>query len=561
VKNNKGFTLVEIIVTIGLLLLIATVTVPSIITIQNKNKNKNYENLKETIITAAENYYQNNLDLGSSDKCHITLQDLANKNLIKTPIKNPKTNKEISLSTYIEIKKIINVNNNVEIIYRMLEETPEVSIKCPIKQIDISINITPNKPVLVEGLIPIVYDETNKVWVKADENGYWYDYDSQKWANAVTVTNTNRDTYMSAEVGTPISMDDINTMWVWIPRFKYRIPYNFGTDSNVKYPPEIYISFEKGTSTTGVSESKYRQGLVLDTINVNYYTHPAFRDVDNIEYDTSITSRGGWDEEITGFWVGKFETGGTDTTPLIKPNISSLRNQSLSAQFLASLKFAGGEIDSNGVVTFSGNDIYGLTSTSDTHMMKNTEWGAIAYLSHSYYGKYGNKIYNDENKYVYKNSSTSYTTGYGYNCEYNNINDRLDGSGACGAGASTTGNIYGVYDMNGGTSEYVMANYYKYSGYRKYYHSNFNGKCYSTCYFSSPVAFPVSKYFDYYTGTNEVKDDIILGDATWEIRRWYNETFSMIYASNPWFYRESVFSTREDDGSADNYTWRATLIP
>ena len=33
----------------------------------------------------------------------------------------------------------------------------------------------------------------------------------------------------------------------------------------------------------------------------------------------------------------------------------------------------------------SGN-IYGLSATTDTHMIKNMEWGAVAYLSHSKYG-------------------------------------------------------------------------------------------------------------------------------------------------------------------------------
>ena len=31
-------------------------------------------------------------------------------------------------------------------------------------------------------------------------------------------------------------------------------------------------------------------------------------------------------------------------------------------------------------------------------MMKNMEWGAVAYLSHSKYGKYGNSMYEGSNK-------------------------------------------------------------------------------------------------------------------------------------------------------------------
>ena len=67
-----------------------------------------------------------------------------------------------------------------------------------------------NAPELVEGMIPVTYNGTN--WVKADVYNEWYNYNNQKWANAVTVTEENRATYMSAEAGTVIPMEDINTM-------------------------------------------------------------------------------------------------------------------------------------------------------------------------------------------------------------------------------------------------------------------------------------------------------------------------------------------------------------
>ena len=70
-------------------------------------------------------------------------------------------------------------------------------------------------------------------------------------------------------------------------------------------------------------------------------------------------------------------------------------------------------------------------------MMKNDEWGAVAYLSRSKYGK------NDE---VTINSNSSYYTGGGSGNTYVN-------NGA----QSTTGNVWGVYDMSGGACEYVAA--------------------------------------------------------------------------------------------------------
>ena len=60
-----------------------------------------------------------------------------------------------------------------------------------------------NVPVLSENMIPVYYDTCEEVWKKADasnENSkyVWYDYDNKIWANSVTVTETSRNTYKSA---------------------------------------------------------------------------------------------------------------------------------------------------------------------------------------------------------------------------------------------------------------------------------------------------------------------------------------------------------------------------
>ena len=65
-------------------------------------------------------------------------------------------------------------------------------------------------------------------------------------------------------------------------------------------------------------------------------------------------------------------------------------------------------------------------------MMKNTEWGVVAYLAESKYGRNGTEI---------GMNSANCTTGQG---DYvTNTNQ------------STTGNVYGIYDMNGTSWEYV----------------------------------------------------------------------------------------------------------
>lgn len=103
-KNNKGFTLIEIIATIGILLLIATITVPSVISIRNINKNKNAERIKDNILTAAKTYYYNKIELSKDSKCYTTLNNLVNNGYIKTPIINSDTNSEYPLTTIITIE-------------------------------------------------------------------------------------------------------------------------------------------------------------------------------------------------------------------------------------------------------------------------------------------------------------------------------------------------------------------------------------------------------------------------------------------------------------------------
>jgi hypothetical protein len=91
---------------------------------------------------------------------------------------------------------------------------------------------------------------------------------------------------------------------------------------------------------------------------------------------------------------------------------------------------------------------WGTSGTGiDTHLIKNIEWGAVAYLTRSLYGI---------NSILTQNDSSSYTTGCAGieiaagQCQYayNTTN---------GVQASTTGNIYGIYDMSGGSLDAVAS--------------------------------------------------------------------------------------------------------
>ena len=247
-------------------------------------------------------------------------------------------------------------------------------------------NIEPNMPKLDTNMIPVYYDETTETWKKADSSNEnqeykWYNYDEKMWANSVTVSEENRSKYLSANPGIEIPMEDILTMQVWIPRYKYKV-WNYNADGEqTSDEQEIQIMWEKGTAKTGQIECKNNiQGengdgtsetcklkstseTCTDSVcNNKTYTHPAFTF---------------GDEEIKGFWMGKFELTGNSNDITVKPNLGSISAVAGNALY-------GWEDDIMNMKT-SGNQ-YGFTTNTDTHMVKNMEWGAAAYLSHSKYG-------------------------------------------------------------------------------------------------------------------------------------------------------------------------------
>ncbi|CCZ57228.1 unknown [Clostridium sp. CAG:762] len=498
-----------------------------------------------------------------------------------------------------------------------------------------------NRPVLAEGMIPITYNGTN--WIKADEYGAynnWYDYDNQKWANAVMVTSSKRDTYMNADGGTTIPENDILAYYVWIPRYKYKL-FNATYASNTQ-TQVIEVTFENGTSTTGTVTCTYASNgaeTCQNKSNGNWYTHPAF---------TMINSQGN-KTELKGIWVAKFETTGSTTTPTVKPGITSLSYITVAEMYNTSKL-----IRSTDYLTTNG------VSSADSHMMKNIEWGAVAYLKQSIYGLgITDIIYNDNSYYTGGGSGTSYKTNTGQstsgnitgvydmnkgiwvgkfettgstttptikpslvpitrqnisamyssalsfssvnyitshsinktdshvikniewgavaylkqsnyglgliNIGVNNYYDSVFKTG-CGASAgtsqvttcnvyntakgmlaSTTGNITGVYDMSGGAEDYVMGNYNKTAG--------------SSGLTVSGVPL---EHIDIYSGTSVSASH--LGDATGETAGWYDDIYTSLNSSTPWFARGNrannmafdtagifAYSSR-DGGGGQSYT-------
>ena len=361
-----------------------------------------------------------------------------------------------------------------------------------------------NAPVLASNMIPVYYDETNSVWKKSDVSNMdktnpWYSYNSTgeykgMWANAVTVTATNRTTYLNAAPGTTIPMTDINTMWVWIPRFNAITPSNYNGGTQAK-PNAIDVTFVKQNETA----------------------------IDAFTFGT---------KQLSGFWYGKFEIGGTLASPctnetcnvsniVVKPNVSSLRNQKVSSFFYAARSMEQ-----------TGNS-FGFVSTEvDTHMSKNNEWGAVAYLTQSIYGRCTSSTSCTE---IGINNNGSFITGYGAPAGSAKTVTNGTYNTSLGKDASTTKNIYGIYDMSGGTLEYVMGvfadtNGKPRSGGSSLVNSGFTGMLSKGTTYTG-ITFPNSKYYNLYTGSSYT------GHALTETKNWYSDTADFVNTSGPWFRR------------------------
>ncbi len=191
-------------------------------------------------------------------------------------------------------------------------------------------------------------------------------------------------------------------------------------------------------------------------------------------------------EQKHGIWVGKFKSSVSKEQVRIIPNVSSLRSIKVSSILTAC----------QGV-----KNIYNLTS--DSHMMKNIEWGAVAYLAESKYGRNGTEI---------AMNSSNYKTGAGNYAS--NVNQ------------STTGNIYGIYDMNGTSWEYVAGVLdSKLSNGSNYDFTGTN-----------------SKYYNVYINYKESKK--IKGDGVYEISTggsgstsWHKDYSNFVTSSYPVFER------------------------
>ena len=317
----------------------------------------------------------------------------------------------------------------------------------------------PNAPKVGEGMIPIKW-KNNKWVICSEEDPEWYNYVDQKegedgtskWANvmlsdgkyyaknAVNVDTTNKEL---AKEGQEVEKADLGSMYVWIPRYAYEIESGYHTNQAGK----INISFLEGTKLYNTGEKicyTSQKEIGTDVLTNasgegNWNEHPAFT------YGEDI---------IEGIWVAKFEAsssspsnsygGGNVTNLKVKslPGITSWRYISIGNSYT----------NCANMNNTSNASFYGISDDDneiDPHLLKNSEWGAIAYLTQSSYGRNQNEItINNDSEYITGSagSSTNASSNVG------TTNDYTDSKGVL---ASTTGNQTGIYDMSGGTWEFI----------------------------------------------------------------------------------------------------------
>ena len=325
-----------------------------------------------------------------------------------------------------------------------------------------------NTPNLGADMQLVVFDSSTNTW-KEDTTKEAYSYkdtskegaNSSEWANAKVTTQVN---------GQPVE-----SYFVWIPRYAYKI---IGTNN-------IDIKFIKGTGKETADGTPCKYASENPTAN-DYIVHPAFTDEEE---------NGGWDEQLSGIWIGKYETSSvegnsnsssgdntTTKTAQVRAGVSSWRYIQIGNMYTVAKAYA---------------------PSLESHMLKNSEWGAVAYLTESQYGRNGAEV-------TINNNGTTYYTGGGAGNAY-----------VTNTPQSSTGNVYGIYDLSGNAYEYVAAAYSNRS--------------------EIETTSGSTKYATVYSGTN-VNTDYKYGDATYETSGWNGDGANFVLSNFPFFLRGGYYS-------------------
>ena len=349
-------------------------------------------------------------------------------------------------------------------------------------------------------MIPVKWNDQGIEEVTTSNDNTWYEYLAttrntdnlnSHWANA---KNKNRDYF------------------VWIPRYAYRITY-YEDETCKKITGYCdgrgFVDVNGNLKKDSPDDKKFEldEGIqTVDYSNNSYIVHPAFVNGTNNDY-----SNGEWKEDITGIWVGKYMTSGSTSDMKVIKGVSSIGNVTIGNSYSSALKY---------------------DKEKESHLLKNSEWGAVAYLAHSKYGRNGNEI----------SANGNYVTGSG------------------GIKSSTTGNMFGIFDLSGNRYDYIAAFDTKSSNLS--YGNSFAKK--------DNISTPYATAYE--NGTTRTNGDIIytvskIGDAIKEVykgtssKSWFlNDAFVMNKSqaflergANYGSTKNGIFTSSIENGEADVY--------
>ena len=280
-----------------------------------------------------------------------------------------------------------------------------------------------------------------------------------------------------------------------------------------------------------------------------YVVHPSF-----INGTLNHYMNGEWDKEISGYWVAKYPAGfqantitnnnGTlsttisnssdtvvysnknytsynanMTTNALSQNLTSsgYASQKLSYPVFKPLTYAYNNISTGDAYTISkeiasASSFYGLNSTkTDSHQMKNSEWGAVAYLTQSSCGRNETEV--NLNNY-YTTESSPWRTAITGMCTNGTSGSKSTTLGnayntTVGVKGSSTANVTGIYDLNGcvweRTAAYISNGNASLSSYGKSYaNTTANANGYQTLSTKWATVYPYNSSSDSYTNNYSV---------------------------------------------------------
>ena len=342
-------------------------------------------------------------------------------------------------------------------------------------------------------------------WVAGTEYSYVAgagssDNTSSKWANA------------------RVTIDGIDSYFVWIPRYAYRIIYFDTAESKIAYQ-EGNLTEEAAVASGQIIGYSDSRGIVdaegkkvanaasttKIMVSEDYFmTHPAFMNGTETGF-----KNGEWDSELSGLWIGKYEASlvnkadGTNIVPGSSTNGDILLSDPEHTDKTVATKPGYNSWSYIRIDKIYDNAKYYSTELN-SHMLKNSEWGAVAYLTESKYGRNGTEI----------NQNTLYYTGGGRGSLYEE--NTLQ---------SSTGNVYGIYDLSGCHYEYV-------AGCCDDIDTIGGNNEYATAY-ENTDSNQASQYYKY-------------GDATYETSGWHLDYTSFVNSETKFFIRGGYIYNNTD---------------